>query len=326
MDAPLIKNKILDILKRRGPSLPIQVAKELQLNSLFVSAFLSELAGEQKLKISHLKVGGSPLYFLQGQEKLLENFYKFLAPKEVEAFLLLRDKKLLKESEQDPAIRVALKYIKDFSVGFKTNNEIFWRYMLASEEEVNNLLEKSFSKSKQQSKEEPAKEPVVTKAIQEIKQEPKEEHKQIVVEETKPKIKKSTKPVKIKEAEESQEINPFNNPLVKLEKEQEKPKSEFALKILEIIEKKGYQVIKERESKNKEFNLIIQINSDLGPINFFTQARDKKSISETDLTKLVSIAQSIPLPALMLHTGELSKKAKEYAEKYFSILKTEKIK
>ena len=47
-----IKNRITDVLKRRGPSLPIQIAKDIEMSSLFVSAFLSEMSDEKKLKIA----------------------------------------------------------------------------------------------------------------------------------------------------------------------------------------------------------------------------------------------------------------------------------
>jgi len=63
MDANETHERILEILREKGPSLPINVAKELEMNSLFISAFLSELSSQKRVKISHMKVGGSPLYF-----------------------------------------------------------------------------------------------------------------------------------------------------------------------------------------------------------------------------------------------------------------------
>ncbi|MDP3026508.1 MAG: hypothetical protein Q8N63_02280, partial [Nanoarchaeota archaeon] len=133
--------KIIEVIKRRGPSLPIQISKEVGLSSLFISAFLSELAGEKKVKISHLKVGGSPLYFLEGQEEQLEKFSNYMHPREAEAFLLLKENKILKDEEQKPAIRIALRSIHDFAVGFKKDEEIFWRYALTPESEIISILE-----------------------------------------------------------------------------------------------------------------------------------------------------------------------------------------
>src|SRR3989344_5973685 len=312
MDAIVTKNRIVEIIKLKGPSLPIRLAKQLNISSLFVSAFLSELAEEKRIKISSLKVGGSPLYFLEGQENQLEKFQQFLNSKEKEAFELLKQSQILRDSEQEPAIRVALRAIKDFAIAFKKDEEIFWRYILVSESDVKNILEP------------------------EIKIEAKKEYKTekkagIQEKEEKPAKKKPAKPKKelvleiIKKPKPAPET-PFQKPLAifqeKLKKE--KPKSEFALKVIDFINK-NFKLIEEKEYKAKEYLCIVQAETNLGPINFLTQAKDKKTISDSDLQKLLSIAQSIPLPALMLCIGSLSKKAQEYEKKYFSILKIKKI-
>ena len=82
-----------------------------------------------------MRVGNSPIYFIQGQEHQLEKFSVYLKSKEKEAFILLQEKKFLKDSEQTPAIRVALRQIKDFAFPFKRNNEIIWRYLTSKESE-----------------------------------------------------------------------------------------------------------------------------------------------------------------------------------------------
>lgn len=131
-----IKEKILLLLQKRGPSLPVHIARETGLSILFASAFLSELVSERRIKISNMKVGNSPIYFIPGQESLLENFSQYLKSKEKDAFILLKEKKFLKDKEQDPAIRVALRAIKDFAIPFKKNEEIFWRFFTISEKEL----------------------------------------------------------------------------------------------------------------------------------------------------------------------------------------------
>lgn len=276
-------NKIISIIKERGPSLPIQIAKKLGMSSLFVSAFLSELAGENKLKISHLKVGGSPLYYLSGQETLLENFQEYLNNREIEAINLLKSNRVLKDSEQEPVVRVALRSLRDFSKGFKINDEIYWRFYNISEEQAIDLL----------------------KPKKQIKQ------KQII-----------TKKIKLIKPKERQ--TDFENPLILKEKKKEKPKSRFIEKMIDFINTK-HNIIEEKSYKKNEYNCIIQIKSELGEINFLTQAKDKKTISEDDIKKLLSNAQKIPLPALLIYTGSLSKKAQKLIDKYNSILKTKKI-
>ncbi|MFA5857392.1 MAG: hypothetical protein WC867_08580 [Candidatus Pacearchaeota archaeon] len=351
VNAVLVKNKILEILKRRGPSLPIQLAKEVGISSLFVSAFLSELSTEKKIKISKLKVGGSPLYFMDGQVDQLEKFHSYMHPKESEAFLLLKKEKVLKDSSQDPAIRVALRSIKDFAVGFTDDNEIYWKHILIPNEEVELMF-----KSK----------PKIEDKIIEISNQGEEniintDNKEELIEVTiKDSIKLEQVPEKIEIIEQVeplkiikdeiikapiQEIiqekklktNPikqiqkeieFDNPLVEkiIEKpKKEKIKSDFVLNVISFLEKHHFKILEEKDHKSKEYLCIAELDSTLGPISFLTLAKDKKSVSDEDLKKLLSDSQRIPLPALYLAPGEMNKKAKEFQQKYYSILKFKKI-
>ena len=109
---------------------------------------------------------------MPGQEKMLENFSEYLKSKEKEAFILLKEKKILKDSEQEPAIRVALREIKDFAVSFKKNEEIYWRYFTTEEPEIkekpikpekiiekeSNIYDKEIKKPKKRKKEKTVKE------------------------------------------------------------------------------------------------------------------------------------------------------------------------
>ena len=304
MDPAETHEKIIGVLNEKGPSLPINIAKALEISSLFISAFLSELTNQKRIQVSSLKVGGSPLYYMRGQEEKLEDYYKYFHPREAEAFLLLREHKVLKDGDQDPATRVALRSIKDFSVGFKMNEDIYWRFVSVPKEEVNAILNGN----------------VVEEKVQEAVEEKIEE-----------KIEKNNlemvgpvvKEIKIK----SESNNKFNNPLV-MDKEirkKEKPKSEFVQQVISFINERGLQIVEENDYKTKEYNCVVQIRSELGLICFLTQAKDKKRITEGDFKKLLSSAQSIPLPAFMLYTGEISKKAKEYLKEYGSVLKVKKI-
>jgi len=138
------KERILSSMKIRGPSLPVQVSKDIEMAPLFASAFLSELKAEGKLKISDMKVGSSPLYYLAGQEVMLENFSKYLNNREKEAYDLLREKKILDDEEQEPVVRVALRAIKDFAlpVRARVSGEVktFWKYFSVEDSEVSKLI------------------------------------------------------------------------------------------------------------------------------------------------------------------------------------------
>lgn len=130
-----IKERIISVLKSKGPSLPVHIAGEIKTTILFSSAFLGELVSEKKVRMSHMRVGSSPLYFLPGQESFLEKFQEHLKSKEKDAFLLLREKRFLADSAQNPAIKVALREIRDFALPFKKGEEIIWRYFSVPESE-----------------------------------------------------------------------------------------------------------------------------------------------------------------------------------------------
>jgi hypothetical protein len=132
-DTSQTKERIISILRTKGPSLPVHIARELDMSILFASAFLSELVSEKKIKVSDMKVGSSPLYLIPGQEFMLEKFAEYLKSREKEAFLLLKDKKFLKDNKQEPAIKVALRQIKDYAIPFKDAGEIYWRYFKTRE-------------------------------------------------------------------------------------------------------------------------------------------------------------------------------------------------
>ncbi|MEK6872730.1 MAG: hypothetical protein AABW90_01825 [Nanoarchaeota archaeon] len=327
-----IHEKIISALRRRGPSLPIQMGKELNMSSLFVSAFLSELVDEKKIKISSLKVGGSPLYFLEGQEEKLENFYNYLHPKEIEALQLLKKDKILKDSEQEPSIRVALRAIKDFAIGFMFNKEIYWRYMLVSLSEIDGLIKarkyivRPLSKSSPMVSRTPEI-PIVSIAKIEKKEKIKVPKSMVDTSKVRTDLLRSvaqtTKPIKINKplAQTTHEANPLIIPKTK----KQKSKSEFVLNVINLLNKNNFNIIEEKDYKEKEYNCVLQIKSELGPINFLTQAKHKKTITENDLKKLLSSAQLMHLPALILYIGEIGKKAEEFLEKYKSVLKARRI-
>ena len=135
-DTSIIKEKILSAIRSEGPSLPVHISKKIEQSTLLTSAFLSELVSEKKLKITYMRVGSSPVYYLPEQKNQIEKYSHYLKSKEREAFDILKEKKIIKDSEQEPAIRVALRNLRDFAIPFKKNNEIYWRFFTIPEQEI----------------------------------------------------------------------------------------------------------------------------------------------------------------------------------------------
>src|SRR3989344_1595409 len=169
-DAEQIKERIVFFLRKKGASLPVHIAKDIQANSLFTSAFLSELYSEKRIRMSDMRVGSSPVYYLPGQDYMLERFSEHLKSKEKDAFALLKERKFLRDEGLHPAIRVALRAITDFAIPFHRNSKIYWRYYLVpeaefTEEKVTQIVQPKIEVA--QEKPEPSKEIKVIEPIEE---------------------------------------------------------------------------------------------------------------------------------------------------------------
>ena len=110
------------------------------------SAHLAELTASKRLKISNVKVGGSPLYYLAGQEAMLQKFAGNFNDKEKKAFELLNENKVLRDAEQEPVIRVALRELKDFAIPLRIRVgqelKLFWKYFSLGDDELIGLISK----------------------------------------------------------------------------------------------------------------------------------------------------------------------------------------
>jgi len=278
---------ILEIINRKGPVIPVQVSKEIKDNVLMASARLSELLSLKKIKISSLKVGGSPLYYLPGQEEKLRNFANNLGSVERKAYDLLEQGKVLRDAAMEPAVRVALRNIKDFAVplqvSYQEKTEIFWKWYLTENKEAEIAIKgiiDAISKSREiQEQQALQKTPEQTRL-----EKPKEE------------IKKPEETVK-KEIQKTRKAA---------------PKINFLNEINGFFSKAKINIIDVKEiEKNSEFDLIIELNTQLGNVKYFCKAKNKKNISEGDLSSALVNAQSKGLPLLFMTNGKASKKSQE---------------
>ena len=285
---------ILSFIKARGPVIPVQVSKEIKDSILMASARLSELLDAKKIKISNLKIGGSPLYYLPGQEEMLQSFANNLSHMEKKADDLLSQSKVLQDSAQEPAVRVALRQVRDFAiplnVTYDNKKEVFWKWYLFGNNEAESIIKEALSKVPIQKRviEEPALAPLATytekKAIDE-----------------KPAYTESQKTLVKKEA--------VKRPRPLEDKSHEKSVINFFTgNKISVIESA-------RAKKSSELDFIVDIQTSIGSIRYFCKYRGKKSINEADLSSALVQAQSKNLPLLFLSSGTLTKKAQEMLNK-----------
>ena len=293
-DTSAIKERIINYIRHRGPCLPVHIAKEIGMSILFTSAFLSELISERRLKISNMKVGSSSLHFLEGQEARLENFAQYLKSREKDAFELIRQKRFLDDTKQEPAIRVALRAIKDFAIPFERNDKIIWRYFT--------IPESDYIEIKPLPKIEPPK--PVTQIIAPIVKEPELDifSKEPVEKEQAP-IKKP-KPKPKRKSPSSQKKN---------EKFFDKVKEFLSKKNIELIDIEGF-------SKN-DLTLKVRRNGK----EILLIAFNKKRITDKDIINASKKASEKNLQYMLVSLGEPLKKLSNLIEAIKDLSGIEKI-
>lgn len=296
------QQKILS-LAEIGPLQPVRTAKELKTDSFVASAMLSDLKSKGKLQISYLKIGSSPLYFLPHKKHQLENYADHLNEKEKKIFYLLKEKKLMRNSELDPLTKVCLQQLKDFAepiqVSYQDKSEIFWKWYALNDAEFEEKVKQLISPI--QTKEE-KNEPKIEEAKSEIKPSVKSEIKENTEE------KKSEIRSEIKEKIEEKQIQKK----AVIEKEEKSKKiTEFQDEFSQFFEKNKIQIVDILSKRTGEKDLIVEIPSSVGNLTYFCKIKNKKSITDSDVSKAFFQGQSRKLPVLILSTGNTNKKAAE---------------
>lgn len=303
-NAQEIKEKILGILRRNGPSLPVHVASGTGLSILFSGAFLSELFSDKKIKISNMKVGSSPVYYLPEHESSLEKYAHHLKSKEKEAFMLLKNRKFLKDVEQDPAIRVALRAIKDFAIPLENEKELYWRYF--------NIPESEFILEEKQTINKPNKEEVEIKHTISSIQEPPKIEKEVIKEANEP------KPLGIFEKKsQTTKTKAVKKPIKKSLKKEEG----FFNKVKELLAKKSIEILDIEDIKNMEITLKVK---NKGRVELLI-AYNKKKISDSDILKAYKKSLEANLPYIILSLGEAPKKTQSLMDAAKSLSSIEKL-
>ena len=286
------KKKILSFLENNGPSLPVRIAKTIEMDPVFASAIVSELLGTKQIKTSHMKIGSSPLYFIPGQEKRLEEYIDNLKSVEKDAYLKLKEKIIITDEKEEPAIRVALRNIKDFAFPFKFQEKVMWRYAFTPEEKIQKLLSPEKAKTEE-----------VPKAWEikkdEIKQ-AKEESKRV-------------ENIFEKKSESIQKMKESTN--------KQKPTKTFLEQIEEFLKEKNTKIISIEEVDKKK--VIAKTESSSKTALLF--AFNKKRIDEEELMKCYKQSKTSNLPYHIIVMGDLTKRMNDTIDAYKKLLKIEKL-
>lgn len=294
--------EVLSVVKSIGPLQPLDVRKVLKRgDSIVIGAVLSGLVGRGLVKVTTVKRGGSPYYYSPGTESRLERVSEFLNEKDIRAYNLLKEKKILRDKSQEPLTRVALRAMKDYSRQFTFNvngeEEIFWRYYLISENDALTAIKNAFSQKQKQSSEK------IETPIVQIK--PQKEETPVAES-------KSRVPVQNKQTKEVQTSIQDKQEDDETHKLFSETNDDFLKKLKKFFDSKGIQV---KESKlirkGSEYEFIIEMETPMGFAEYYCKAKSKKKCNDGDLSSAYLQGQTRRIPVVFITTGEVAKKAKE---------------
>ena len=304
-----ITDKVLALVRMKGPLIPAQIAKELGQNIMMSSAILASMSSKNVIKVSNIKIGGSPLYYVPGQEYKLQNYADKMHEKERRAFELIRNEKVLEDKGLDLLYRVTLRQIKDFAkpveVMIEGEPRIFWKWYLLTSDDTEQLIREKYFPEMMQAKEieEPQKIPEV-----------KEEQKELVV---------PTETKQEPKQEQKQEQKPVQKQVIRRAAART---DDFPAKTAGFFRSSGIEIVEQKLIKrDTETDYIILVPSAVGKIKYYCKARKKSMISETDIGAAFAQGQVKNMPILYVTTGELTKKAKEALQREYGSITVKQI-
>jgi len=339
-----VDDDILEFMKQHGPLLPADIGRHIKTNIIFASAYLSELSSRGKVKISALKVGGSPVYYLPEHHDRLDKFASNLNEKDLRAYDLLKQKQVLRDTHMTPLVRVALRSIKDFAspvtVTFENKQELFWKWHNASDDDVKKIVQQELGIQPEQKVQE-------TEKIQEIEQEktqvpelkktevtPKVEQKTLTkktkkIEQKSERIEKKTEQkgekvepkTEIKIEKQPQKLEKIEQPELKkkliqsesiITESENRSNFDFMLQVEQFFKEKEVKTLRQTVvKKGVDIDFMIEIPSPMGKLTYYCKALNKKRPTEKDISSALISSQVHKMPVIFLHGGELSKKAQE---------------
>lgn len=347
--AQIDEQAIISLVRMKGPVIPSQINKELNTNVLFASAMLSELVDQKKLKLTSLKVGGSPVYYIDGQEYKLQNYTKYLNEKDQKTCELLKGSKILKDSEQIPLTRASLRMIKDFAAPLEVNldgqKEIFWKWYLTPHSEAESIIrDKLKERLEIKEKQKRLLEDMEKKQLERerlLKDGAMEEAKKkedMLKEKTRERTEKVQKKPLLQTAKEKIEkiIKKDDSAGEKKEERAEEgqpkfvdtgfPNDKFFKRIKNYFDSGNIKITKFkiiRKESDIEFEIVLPSN--IGNLTYFCKAKDKKRCNDGDLSSIFINAQRKKMPVLFITTGDLTKKANELLVNEFKSITFKKI-
>ncbi len=316
------KEKILEVVKQ-GPTIPNKITKVVGGDTMLIGAILSTLINSGEVKVSTLKIGGSPIYYVPTQEARLEEFIQYLNEKDRRTFNLLKEKQVLRDADQDPLTRVSLRAIRDFAKSFEIERsgtkEIFWRFYTIAFPEAQQLAIAVIHAST----------PVIEgmpKPVAAVQATPRESPNTLARDAVSEAISAPTRIMTESNVDPATLVDTESDAEPEEEhaaKEIKPARQDFFETIKAHIHKLGLDIISKEKIKKTEYTIVAKNHDNNEYI--YCVAKDKKAINEGDLSTALIYAQNKKMPCMFIATGHLTKKAEAMMHKEFRELRLEHI-
>lgn len=315
----MVIDRIVALAKTKAIQ-PLDVSKLLGVDLLIAGAHLSTLVSKSILKTSFLKLGSSPVYYLPGFERYLLDFVYALNEKDRETVSILKDKKVLRYSDEPALTRVSLKNIRDFAkpleVTIDGNKEIFFKWFLTDDSEVRSIIENLLSKKssdgsilKKEEGVEKVKSSTDDNSI-------KDEVVNVLKKEEVSSKKKEDEIKKQESAIKKGDVSPLKNDTgSKISK-----KSIVSSEIRSFFEKNKINLLNVLDEKKNFKEYLVNMPTPLGSVKFYCVFLDKSRVGDADISKVVVNSQIKKLPGMLIHSGNLTSKAEELSKKMSEII------
>lgn len=321
------RDKISSMVEQQ-PVQPTEVAKALSTNSMLASAMLSEMSEKGLLKVSHLKVGSSPLYYHPDHPEHLLKYVQHLSEKDRKTVALLEKEGVVRDQASDVLTRVSLRNVKDFAkpldVSINGVKELFWKFYLLTDEQAAERIKQKVQQQPAPAEALPALAAPEAKLVKPRKprvrrsaREGASADQQALLALPKPALQPqqtlapqapATAPPEAAPAPTQPAIPGPATPVAS----QPAADDAFLQQLTAFFKTNNITVLEQVVIKKKnEYDFLLSLPSPVGNLHYYCKAKNKAKVGEADLSHAFVQGQLRKLPVLFLATGQLTKPAQD---------------
>ncbi|MBI2041178.1 MAG: hypothetical protein HYT16_03680 [DPANN group archaeon] len=300
-------DKAFDIVRAQGPVLPVEVASKLGVDSFLATAYLAQLVEAGKIKQTKERIGTSFIYHLHGQENVANA--RIIALQQTGRKTA---RMFAKDVPQGPEVAAKQRAFADRLAEIESKEaqaklSAAQRIQMPA---VNAPAERSQANVVRVIANTAPPAQSGTSFDRETKQEFLERFKPAIAEQLAKPVQDVRHTVSHLLAEVGKKILPRAHDGQLVEK---------ALAFL--VDGRADIISKDLKKKGRDADITATIPTSIGPMRFLIIVRDKKTISEADLSVAYTNGQNKKLPVIFVTNGKLTKNAQAYHQSIAGLVK-----